>query len=88
MPVDPLRCRIAPLGPGRDGLLHRCPTSQSLAQALPLQHAQAQFGHIQPTPVFRGVMSFQFLGEALGLDADLGGGLSLQQGEGQSPHDL
>src|SRR5215203_4180867 len=51
LPVDPLGLRVAARRPCGDLPVHRVPVGEPLAQALALEHAQLEFGHVQPGAV-------------------------------------
>jgi hypothetical protein len=53
-PVDPLGARVSTRGLGGHGVLHRRPVARPLPQTLAGEHAQFEFGHVQPTPVVGG----------------------------------
>ncbi len=65
-PVDPLGARVSTRGLGGHGVLHRRPVARPLPQTLAGEHAQFEFGHVQPAPVVGGVVDLQLVGHALG----------------------
>src|SRR5579885_688594 len=62
-PIDGHMPLVAPSGPGSDLLLSLLKGGQPLRQALAVQSGEFNLRHIQPTPVFGGVMDLKALAE-------------------------
>ena len=67
LPPDLGRVGVAGRGPLLNSPRHGYPVGKPLSEALALQHRQLDLSDVQPTPMLRGVVNLDLVGEPFGL---------------------
>ena len=62
-PINGRLLRVALVFPGRDFTLERCFVGDAAIEALLLEDAQFDLGHVQPTPMLGGIMKLELPGD-------------------------